>query len=78
MKKLNHLENLKNLPLSTDQKRLWIINQQDKLNPAYNLVLTYHFKGEINIEDFRKSMDVMFNRKHSGYNFWNLDISFMG
>src|SRR5450759_1811071 len=65
MEELIHLTDLTNLPLSSNQKRLWIIYQQDKLNPSYNLLLTYHLKGEINLEVFRKSMEVLFNRQHT-------------
>lgn len=65
MKELIHLEELTNLPLSSNQKGLWIISQQDKFNPAYNILLTYHLEGGINIDIFRKSMELLFDRQHT-------------
>ena len=62
--KLN-LKNFKNLPLSSNQKRLWIISQQDKNNPSYNLQLTYHLKGVLNYPLFQKSLDILFIRQHT-------------
>jgi amino acid adenylation domain-containing protein len=53
---------LTNLPLSSNQKRLWIVSQLDGLNPAYNIPFTYHFKGDLNIKIFRESIDVLFQR----------------
>jgi amino acid adenylation domain-containing protein len=51
-----------NFPLSFIQKRIWIVSQLDGLNPAYNIPFTYQFKGELNIDIFRKSINVLFNR----------------
>lgn len=65
MDKLTHLTNLKNLPLSFTQKRLWIICQQDKLSPAYNIPITYHLKGKLDIDIFRKSLALLFERQHT-------------
>jgi tyrocidine synthetase-3 len=48
-----------------NQKKLWIISQLDNTNPAYNMVLTYHFKIEINLDIFEKSMSLLFNRQHT-------------
>ena len=65
MKDSSHFKNITNLPLSSNQMRIWIVSQHNKLNPAYNLSLTYHFKGEINYEIFRKSIDVLFNKQYT-------------
>lgn len=54
-----------NLPLSSSQKRLWIIEQQHKENPAYNLGLTYHLKGAIDTGIFNRSIQKLFDRQHS-------------
>jgi amino acid adenylation domain-containing protein len=51
--------------LSPSQKSLWIISQQDKSNPAYNLSLSYHLKGEINYGVLNKSMNILFNRQRT-------------
>lgn len=65
MKELIHLTDFTNLPLSSNQKGLWIISQQDKFNPAYNILLTYHLEGKINVDIFRKSMELLFDRQHT-------------
>lgn len=59
------MKDLSNLPLSINQKRLWIIYLQDKLNPAYNLKLTYHLKGNLNIDIFQKSISLLFEQQHT-------------
>jgi tyrocidine synthetase III len=64
-KNLVQMTDLKNLPLSSNQKRLWAIYQQDKVNPAYNLALTYHLKGGIDIEILKKSIGSLFNRHYT-------------
>jgi amino acid adenylation domain-containing protein len=65
MEELIHLAGFTNLPLSSNQKRLWIVFQQDKSNPAYNLSLTYKLIGDINIAVFRKSLLALCTRQHT-------------
>jgi amino acid adenylation domain-containing protein len=59
------MKDLSNLPLTKNQKRLWISYLQDKSNPAYNLKLTYHLKGELDLEIFEKSLSLMFDQQHT-------------
>ncbi len=56
---------LSNLPLSGNQTRLWISYLQDKLNPSYNLKLTYHLKGDLNVPVFKKSINLLFTQQHT-------------
>lgn len=65
MEKIVHLTDLGNLPLSSNQKRLWIISQQNKSDPGYNIQLAYHLEGEINVEVFKESIRLLFERQHS-------------
>ena len=51
------------LPLSSDQKRLWIINQIYRSNPAYNIGFTYKLKGKLDIVIFTKSLNILFERQ---------------
>ncbi len=51
------------LPVSFDQKRLWIINQIDWTNPAYNLPFTYRLKGKLDVDIFVKSLKLLFDRQ---------------
>ena len=63
-----------NYALSTQQKGLWIIWQQDKTNPLYNLRLTYHIKGELDYNNFQKSLDILFRNNPALYStFHNRD-----
>jgi amino acid adenylation domain-containing protein len=48
------------LPLTSNQMGLWIIWQQDRSNPAYNLRLTYHINGEIDRDTVDKSLNLLF------------------
>jgi amino acid adenylation domain-containing protein len=61
------MKDLSNLPLTKNQRRLWISYLQDKSNPAYNLKLTYHLKGDLNIELFDKSLGLLFDQQHTVY-----------
>ena len=53
------------LPLMANQKRLWILSQQDDQNTSYNILLTYHLCGEIDIVLFRKSIAILFEKHHT-------------
>ena len=59
------MKDLSNLPLTINQKRLWITYLQDKLNPAYNLKLTYHLKGDLDVDIFQKSISLLFEQQHT-------------
>jgi amino acid adenylation domain-containing protein len=59
------MNNITNLPLSSNQKRLWIIEQYDIENPAYNLCLTYYLKGAIDAGILNRSIQLLFDRHHS-------------
>jgi amino acid adenylation domain-containing protein/FkbH-like protein len=50
------------LPVSYDQRRLWIINQIDGSNPGYNIPFTYRLKGNLNDHLFKKSLKILFDR----------------
>ena len=65
MDKLNKLAGLVNLPLSLNQKRLWILYEQNKNNPAYNVQFTYYIKGEINYDVLNKSLEHLLYRHHT-------------
>jgi amino acid adenylation domain-containing protein len=51
------------LPVSFDQKRLWIIHQMDPNNPAYNIPFTYRLKGKLNVDIFVRSLKILFDRQ---------------
>ncbi|MEI6047794.1 MAG: amino acid adenylation domain-containing protein [Bacteroidota bacterium] len=53
---------LNNFPVTNTQKRIWIISQLEGLNPAYNIPFSTHFKGELDIDVFQKSINVLFKR----------------
>ena len=61
--KFVHQVDLINLPLTSNQKRLWIISQMNKKNPAYNLSFTYTLVGKVDQEVFQKSADILCNKQ---------------
>ncbi len=67
IEELIHLTDLTNLPLSSIQKRLWLIWQHSKSNPSYNIQIAYHFEGEVNIEILQRSIQSIFDRQYSMY-----------
>ena len=50
------------LPVSYDQKHLWILNQIDRNNPSYNIPFTYRLKGKLDVGVFAKSLKLLFER----------------
>ena len=73
MNKMVHLTDLDNLPLSSNQQRLWILAQQDKSDPSYNIHLAYHLEGEINVEIFNRSMNLLFERQFTLFTLFKQD-----
>ena len=55
---------LSDLPLNSSQKRIWMLYNMDKQNPQYNIKLTYHLKGILNIELFQKSLQILFSTQN--------------
>lgn len=60
--KKEQLDYSSHLPLSLSQERLWIINQIDNNNPAYNISFTYKLTGKLNLKIFEKSLEILFAR----------------
>jgi tyrocidine synthetase-3 len=61
---LNHLTEKTNLPLSINQKRLWLISRLQPDIPSYILQVSYRLLGSVNIELFQKSLDILFQRHY--------------
>jgi tyrocidine synthetase-3 len=61
---LIHLTEKTNLPLSFNQKRLWLISKLQPDVPSYIIGVTYKFSGSLNREIFQKSIDILFQRHH--------------
>lgn len=59
---IQSLDQNSRLPVSLDQKRLWILNQIDPKNPSYNIPFTYRLKGKLNVDIFEKSLAILFDR----------------
>ena len=62
--KLVHNDSFTNLPLTLNQKRLWLISKLQPDVPLYITPFTYRFTGNLNIEVFRQSLEILFNRHH--------------
>ena len=50
------------LPLSPGQERMWIVNQIENNNPAYNISFTYRFTGELDKEVFSEAVNRLSDR----------------
>jgi amino acid adenylation domain-containing protein len=59
---LVHLPGTKHLPLTRNQKRLWVLSKFQTENPVYTVPLTIRFKGSFNREIFERSIDILFRR----------------
>ena len=61
---LIHLTGTTNLPLSFNQKRLWLISKLQPDIASYIIPYTYKLYGAINLELLQKSLDILFQRHH--------------
>jgi len=58
---LRQSEHSAELPVSSEQQRLWIVSKIHN-NPAYNIPFTYKLTGKIDYECMRKSLNILFDR----------------
>ena len=49
-------------PLSSAQRRLWILSQFEDGNLAYNMPGVYEFEGDLDIDSFQKAFDTLIER----------------
>ena len=61
---LIHQSNLKDLPLTKSQTRIWLLSRLNPSNPNYILSFTYRLLGPLNLYIFQKSIETLFNRHH--------------
>ena len=61
---LVHLPESGHLPLTRNQKRLWIIWKLQPEAPSYIIPSTYRFSGPLNLEMLHKSIELLFLRHH--------------
>ena len=62
--KLTHLTEMTNLPLSFNQKRLWLISKLRPDTPSYIIPFTSKFSGRLDLEIFQKSLEILLNRHY--------------
>lgn len=55
-KQIPKVEKQESYPISFEQKRIWLLSQDDKSSIAYNMPTTLEFEGEMNIETFKKAV----------------------
>ncbi|MGZ9234605.1 MAG: condensation domain-containing protein, partial [Anaerolineales bacterium] len=48
--------NQKYFPLSAAQQRLWLLDQLDPGNPAYNLSIEFRLRGKLNVRALEQSL----------------------
>ncbi|MBJ6765037.1 amino acid adenylation domain-containing protein, partial [Myxococcaceae bacterium JPH2] len=53
------------LPLSFAQQRLWLIDQLDARNTAYNLPSALHLHGRVDVESLRRAFEALIERHES-------------
>jgi amino acid adenylation domain-containing protein len=59
---IEHVQKDSDFPLSNAQKRLWILDQIEQNNPAYNISFTNRLKGFLDIEVFQTTIKILFDR----------------
>jgi amino acid adenylation domain-containing protein len=62
--KLVHLTETKHLPLTRNQKRIWIISRLQPDDPLYIIPSTFKFTGSLNLDVFERSINILFQRHH--------------
>ncbi len=58
----DNIADLTFLPLSSDQKRMWTIHQLNRFSPAYNIPFTNQLPGVLDLDVFKRSIDLLFRR----------------
>ena len=53
---------ISNMPLSYNQRSIWILSKLDAISPAYNIPWSFKITGELNVDIFKESINVLFNR----------------
>ena len=61
---LIHLTGLTDLPLTLNQKRLWLISRLHPDIPSYIIQYSCQMQGSLDREVFQKSLEILFNRHH--------------
>jgi amino acid adenylation domain-containing protein len=61
---LVHLTEMKNLPLTRNQKRLWLLSKLHPDVPSYVIRSTFKFNGPLNLKLFEQSLHKLFQRHH--------------
>ena len=61
---LIHLTESLNLPLTINQKRLWVISKLQPDLATYIIRFSYKFTGSLDCKVFEKSLDILFQRHH--------------
>jgi amino acid adenylation domain-containing protein len=61
---LIHLTETENLPLTINQKRLWIITRLNPDIPTYIIPITYRLSGSLDFVVFNKSIEILFQRHY--------------
>ncbi|MBN1185861.1 MAG: amino acid adenylation domain-containing protein [Bacteroidales bacterium] len=61
---LEHIPDSYNLPLTGNQKRLWLIYKMEPDIPSYIITNTFRLSGSINYQTFEQSFEKLFNRHH--------------
>ncbi|MFP7658505.1 amino acid adenylation domain-containing protein, partial [Chryseobacterium proteolyticum] len=49
-------------PLTSSQKRFWILSQLEEGSLAYNMPFAIRFKGDLNLQKFQESFTILLNR----------------
>jgi amino acid adenylation domain-containing protein len=64
--KISHINSDTNIfPLSPGQKRLWFVENFEPGSRAYNMPFDYSIKGELDVDFFEKSIDILIERHES-------------
>ncbi len=62
LRQKRHAASVKQYPLSYGQKRLWLVDQMDPGNPAYNIVRAVRLEGPLNIAALQHALTEMVRR----------------
>ncbi|NOQ70383.1 MAG: amino acid adenylation domain-containing protein [Crocinitomix sp.] len=62
---ISKCENAAYYPLSNAQQRIWILSQFDGGNEAYNIPEIFHFKGNVNTDNFQEAIRKSIERHES-------------
>ena len=69
---------VKGLPLSSHQRRLWFLDQLDPMQPTYNMPFTIQLEGKLDLDRLERAVGAFVDRHQPLRTAFVMDLSLQG